>query len=79
MSPFVYPRNVLGSLHIVDERRYYNLVQMPCWKLESGEKKLSTLWFGALFLEVTFTIVSCTAKKSLNSLKIFAAVASKNS
>ena len=44
MLPAVYPHDVLGSLYLVRQRRYYDPVQMPWWKLELDEKRNGQLY-----------------------------------
>ena len=39
MLPVVYSHDVLGRLHIVCQKRYYEPVQITWWKLELGKKR----------------------------------------
>ena len=44
MLPAVYPHDVLGILNRVRQRRDYEPVQMPWWKLELDEKRNGQLY-----------------------------------
>ena len=38
MQPTVYPHDLIGSLHLAFQRRYYDPFKIPRWKLELGKK-----------------------------------------